>query len=256
MTISPLDGSASGFVNHGDHFTITISTTRPNDVLLLYVRTESNPTGRTVTGVASPSLTMALRTPAHTDAPAGGAASDHGEGSYWWVHAPSILTGEVFIVSLDASTPTAAGFMVAITGALSPSAPFDANGSLPALNAHNASAAVSVATGSISTDSPHTVLLALGGDDNAAVVASLGINSGVGAWTKVGSINGNGAPEANFASASIGYLTQCGGTVSGVVATWGPSFQAYQSASWGDAIVVGADICVIASAVPQVWINE
>jgi len=143
--------------------------------------------------------------------------------------------------------------MAAFSGALNPAAPFDSNGVLPNLFAFNADPPGDVKTGPITTNSLSTILLAIGGDDNGAVVSNASINGG--AWVKVGAINGNGAPEANFASASIGYFVQTSCAV-GISARWTPTFLAYQSASWGDAIVTAGLSGCVPPAKPQVRINE
>lgn len=136
VTLS-LDGSAHAAPNATNIVTMSLTTTKTNDII--YVMSSGNGSDVSIVGSTLGAFTRR-----------GGGGSING----YWVLASSILTGEVITITYSGGATFVTGSAVAVNGAKT-SAPFDVNGSIPTLTAFG----VPADPFSITTSAANTILI-------------------------------------------------------------------------------------------------
>lgn len=211
MTTPPvLDGSASGIASTTTTITATLSTSLTNDIICVLAYAEYggryNP-GQAISSITSThGLSFTQRTRSH--------ASECGTFELWWAVAASVLTSEVITMTYPSNFDDATLIVFAVNGC-NLSAPWDGNGSLPAIQSLNMSSSGSaVPSFTISTTSANDFLI-------------FGLGTG-NSWTPPGTIptgysliktasNGGGSLYAESALAGLAVTT----AQSAITVAWG-----------------------------------
>lgn len=115
--VMSLDGHANGGTASGTSFTVTLTTTSPNDIVIVHAYSSAG----AVQSVTSAHLTFTDRKPIN--------AVSHFM-SEWYAVASSALSAEVITVSFGATTVTASGVAFGVSGANTAS-PFDPASGFP-----------------------------------------------------------------------------------------------------------------------------
>lgn len=219
-----IDGSATGQISLSTTSSVTLTTTQPNDLIVIIAYAEQS-SGPAITGIAGGGLTFTQRARSN--------ASARGSMEIWWAVAPTVLSAVTFNVTYAAAVDDATVLAFGVTGA-NTTAPFDSNASLPAKQS-SASASWTPGFTGISTTSANALLIFAVG--TATVWSPPGtVPSG---FSVLGSVsNGGGSQFAEFGAAyQIVTASQ-----SGIAPTWGSSINAGNNGGEAifDAIVAAA----------------
>jgi hypothetical protein len=180
----------------------------------------------------------------------------------WEGEASAPLTGQTF--SVAATTGSATGGILAafgVTNTVTPSSPFDPNGSLPATSTNfNGAPAVPTVPGVSTTNTNDLILQFCGTVNNQGTYScNSQVNTG---WT----LTAGGSFLNSFIAYQIGSAvlyktvsaTLSGATLDGVASvSGGPSPTVI--ANWiqfGDAVECGAPTPPPTGAIPHIWVNE
>jgi hypothetical protein len=157
--VGSIDGSASSNFSSTSSATVSITTTKSNDVVVLHIGYEG-PTAQTVTSVTSSSLTWTKRQ-GMTLATDGAGYADAME--EWWAPATSTLSSEVITVNLSGAIDDGVLSTFAVAGTSNYISPWDSNVALPA-TATGTSSQVD-ATVNVSTTANNTMILGFVGNE-------------------------------------------------------------------------------------------
>lgn len=124
-----LDGSATGTWSSGSSFTITATTTNPNDVIVLWIVTYISGNSITVSSISDSQGKVVWQSSARTSY----ASCTHKQETTqteWYGIASTTLTSDVITVTLGGTPTLASGEEFAVAGANTAS-PFDSNANVP-----------------------------------------------------------------------------------------------------------------------------
>lgn len=216
-TAKSLDGSASTQASSVSSSTVTLSTTKTNDILVLQITAE----GATGAALSASSVTSTSSLTWHPrgQVQAGPATMQGGANNYldietWWALAPSPLTNEVVTVNMSHSIDDMTLIVFGVNGC-NTSSPWDTNVSLPAYqnNGSNGTASAPTVSG-VSTTSTAPLMLGCLGSVNPA---SPSPPSG---WTNIQTKNNGGGSLFCYSRADYDLLSSA---QSSVTFTWGSS---------------------------------
>ncbi len=237
-----LDGSATGTWSSGSSFTITATTTKTNDVIVLWIVTYLSSSSVTISSISDSLGQVSWQGSARTSNIECSGTQETTQ-TEWYGIATGTITSDVITINLSGTPTAASGEEFAITGANTGS-PFDPNSNVPktaSSSCTSTSAAPSVS--GISTNSPNDFVVAFFGG-YTSVTQTVGAIAGTTA-TKIKSVAGTGdSIEAEYRIVSA--------TQSGVSCAFGSS-----TTYWGiecDAIVQGAGSFTLpASSTMYLW---
>jgi hypothetical protein len=213
-----IDGTAGGQFSTTSTGTVTLTTTQPNDVIILSYFHNGGSGAHTIASVTSAHLTWAKR-------------SQHGWGGgpsnneIWWATASAPLTSEVITITLTPATniDDAAYHAFGVSGCPNPSSPWDTDASLAAAFASVVnSTPASLTISGVSTSSSIPMLIGNTGTyNNIAIAAPSGTTA-----VRAEQINSGGILYARTSTFYKNYSSPLSGA----------SFSSTQpgsSASWG-----------------------
>lgn len=160
-----IDGTAKNIGTGVSSFTVTLSTTLTNDIIVVLGSCESAGGAVSVSSVSGGGLTWARRgtTFQYSNATPGGHID------VFWALAPSALSSTVITLTLSGTTDDCSAVAFGVNGA-NTTTPWDTNVSIPATASSAGSATPSV--GGVSTTSANTMLLGFFGQGNGAAPTS------------------------------------------------------------------------------------
>lgn len=139
-----LDTSASAQASRTNTGTVTLSTTKADDIIVFVTGAETTTGAPAVASVSSTSgLTWHKRS---------AVTSGLNDQEVWWAHAPAVLTSEVITVTYAQTFDDWAATAFAVSGC-STSAPFDSNVSLPAFDTTDGTTVHAFSVSGVSTNS-------------------------------------------------------------------------------------------------------
>jgi len=159
-----LDGSTTGTWSAGSSFTITASTTKPNDVVVLWIVTYISKSSIKVSSVKD-SLGVTWQSSARVSNVECTATTHETTQTEWYGIASAALASDVITVTLSGTPTAASGVEFAVSGANTAS-PFDPNVSLPDSAACATTAAVPTVSG-LSTSNANEFVVAVFGAYNS-----------------------------------------------------------------------------------------
>lgn len=156
--------------------TVNLTTSGTNRIGLLFVNVENTSLGtRTVTSVTTSGLTWAK-----ISGTAYGDSSDEGDAEIWWAYIPAANTYSVATI-FSGTYDDAIANVLAVSGLLDFTNPFDPNGALPAISTHNVNTATAPA-GALSTTDANTIAFSFVASFRVST-ASSGPSDGTNTWT-------------------------------------------------------------------------
>jgi hypothetical protein len=208
MPAPTVDGSSHGVSTSPASCTATLTTTQADDIIVImaYNEFQNSGAGAAVASVTGAGLTFAQRSHSNSSA--------HGSMEWWWAHAPSPLTAQVFTVAWAAAYDDAIIFAYGINGCGNLAAPFDPNVSLPAIESFPGGGLSNPSLSGVSTTNADTLLLTAIGSVNVSVSApsgwtggqQTGNGGGVEGCSMFSAYNGVTAPQSGITVAWIGSL--------------------------------------------------
>jgi hypothetical protein len=188
FTTKTIDGTAGGQFSATNTGTITLTTTLPNDVIVLLYLHESNTNpAATISTVTSPSLTWAKRS---------GYAFNVNpiDMEIWWAPAAAALTAEVVTITLTGTIDDSAYHIFGVNGSPTPSSPWDVDASLA--TAHNNGANPSVTVSGVNTNSGSPMLIGFTGTPTGSTVTKPTVTTSI----RADQNNGGGVQFAHLSS--------------------------------------------------------
>lgn len=154
-----IDGTAGGQFSGTNTGTVTLTTTKANDVIVLMFYAEhSGGAAQTISSVTSPHLTWAKRKGySWTYTAAGPVPSTH---EIWWAPASAALSSEVITITMTGTIDDAAYQVFGVNGCSNISSPWDTNASLPSANADTGATSFNTSStvSGVSTDNPGMII--------------------------------------------------------------------------------------------------
>jgi Cadherin-like len=215
------DGSAHAMHSGGGNATVTLTTTKTNDIIVVMVYNELDAGASAVSGVTSPGLTFAQRSRSN--------GSSNGNLEVWWALSTGILTSAVITVAFAATYDDASLVAFGVNGC-NTTTPWDSNSSLPAkasFTSNGSTPAVSGVSTTLANDFLITGIGAIAGPTSTPPTG----------WTFIDlNSNSGGSHESTAAAHGKGVTS----TQSSLTVTSNDAINAFGAATAGGEMIVDA----------------
>lgn len=234
-----LDGSATGTWTSGTSFTITATTTKSNDVIVLWIVTYHSSSSTAVSSIADSLGEVSWQSSARTSNVVCSGTQETTE-TEWYGIAAGTITSDLITVYLSGTPAAASGEEFGVSGANTGS-PFDPDVSLPKSSASSCTSSSSAPTVTgVSTNGTNDFIFAMSGA-YTSVTESAGTIAGSSA-TKIKSVAGTG--ESLVAEYKIVSSAESGTTCSFGTSTtyWGAECDAIVQAAGSFTLSTGSSM--------------